>query len=90
MVHTLVRIPHEGKALFFRVMAVDLTNHSLHLKLERYTLFWCPLAILDSTFSLPAFFAQRPEPAGAYTGVAIHPIRPQCAQSDPPKLPAIG
>lgn len=40
VVHTLVRIPHDGKALFFRVVAVDLAERTLQLRLERYTLFW--------------------------------------------------
>jgi hypothetical protein len=40
--HTLLKILHgEGqRALFFRVLAVDVAANSLQLRMERFTLFW--------------------------------------------------
>ncbi len=38
--HTLVRIPHGERALFFRVLAADAAARTLRLRMERYTLFW--------------------------------------------------
>jgi hypothetical protein len=40
--HTLVKILHgEGqRALFFRVLDVDVLANSMRLRMERFTLFW--------------------------------------------------
>lgn len=36
----LVKVPYGGKALFFRVIAIDLVRNAVKVRMERFTLFW--------------------------------------------------
>ena len=38
--NTLVKIPYDERALFFRVLLVDRAGNRVRLRLERFTLFW--------------------------------------------------
>lgn len=40
MENTLVKVPYGGRALFFRVLAVDLARNAVRGRLERFTMFW--------------------------------------------------
>lgn len=38
--HTLVKVPYGERAVFFRVLAVDVARNAVAVRLERFTLFW--------------------------------------------------
>ncbi len=38
--HTLVKVPYNGRAVFFRVTSIDMTTNAVTVRLERFTLFW--------------------------------------------------
>jgi len=44
--HTLVKVPYNGHAVFFRVTAVDAVSNAVSVRLERFTLFWQQTDIL--------------------------------------------
>ena len=46
--HTLVKVPYDGRAVFFRVTAVDAKSNSVSVRLERFTLFWQQTDIMIS------------------------------------------
>ena len=46
MEHTLVKVPYNGHAVFFRVTAVDAQSNAVSVRLERFTLFWQQTDIL--------------------------------------------
>lgn len=38
--NTLVKVPYGGRAVFFRLLAIDLERNALTVRMERFTLFW--------------------------------------------------
>ena len=38
--HTLVKVPYNGRAVFFRITSVDCETNAIGVRLERFTLFW--------------------------------------------------
>ena len=36
----LVKVPYNGRAVFFRITAIDYEVNAIDVRLERFTLFW--------------------------------------------------
>ena len=35
-----MKVPYDGRSVFFRVTSIDLTTNAVTVRLERFTLFW--------------------------------------------------